>query len=135
MMGDRADRLSSRRKNRASQSDGGNDSDETDNTDNTVKTDNTGGGDDIDGADEESESLQLSHVTKEQMMHLPESQHKRLHHLYNRMKADYEYEFDDDYEMNRHYFPLVLQYGLDQFEDRSVEEIRQDLSDFSEGSE
>lgn len=135
MMGDRADRLSSRRKNRASQSDEGNDSDETDNTDNTVKTDNAGGGDNIDGADEESESLQLSHATKEQMMHLPESQHKRLHHLYNRMKADYEYEFDDDYEMNRHYFPLVLQYGLDQFEDRSVEEIRQDLSDFSEGSE
>lgn len=69
------------------------------------------------------------------MMHLSEEQHKRLMHLYTRMKADYEFEFDDEFEKNRHYFPLVPQYGLDQFEDRDTAEIRQDLVEFSNGSD
>jgi hypothetical protein len=131
--GDRADRLSRRRKDR-SQSEPSQ-SDEKDNTDNTVKTDNTEKPGEPSDTENPSESTRLSQTTKEQMMHLPKSQHKRLHHLYTRMKADYEYEYDDDFEMNRQYFPLVLRYGLDQFEERSAEEVRQDLIDFGDGSQ
>jgi hypothetical protein len=135
-MPDRADRLSSRRKGRPH--DDTPQSDEEDDTDNTVKTDNTdntGKSDETSDAGNSSESARLSQTTKEQMMHLPESQHKRLHHLYTRMKADYEYEFDEDFELNRQYFPLVLQYGLDQFEQRDAEDVRQDLVEFGEDSQ
>jgi hypothetical protein len=134
-MPDRAERLSTRRKDRsqdeAPQSDG---EDKTDNTDNTVKTDNTEEADKASNSEEPSESARLSQTTKEQMMHLPEDQHKRLHHLYTRMKADYEYEFDEDFELNRQYFPLVLQYGLDQFEQRDAEDVRRDLVEFGDDS-
>lgn len=89
----------------------------------------------MDSTDNTSNVGILDENTKTQMMHLPEEQHKRLMHLYTRMKADYEFEFDDEFEKNRHYFPLVLQYGLDQFEDRDAAEIRQDLVEFSNGSD
>lgn len=134
---DRADRLSRRRKDRSG-SDGPQSIEErsTDNTDNmdsaddTVKTDKQEYSDNTSSPDNPSGSVRLSQTTKEQMMHLPKDQHKRLHHLYTRMKADYEYEYDEDFEMNRQYFPLVLRYGLDQFEEQSAEEIRRDLAQF-----
>lgn len=128
---DRAGRLSRRRKDRTQLRDAtsSDNPDEADEVDNTVNTDN------IDTADEPPEPVRLSQSTKGQMMHLPEDQHKRLHHLYTRMKADYEYEYDDDFEMNRHYFPLVLQYGLEQFEERDADVIRQGLIDFGDDSQ
>lgn len=106
--------------------------DETLKTDNPDKIDDT---DNTDSTDNTSNVGTLDENTKTQMMHLPEEQHKRLIHLYTRMKADYEFEFDDEFEKNRHYFPLVLQYGLDQFEDRDAAEIRQDLVEFNNGSD
>lgn len=118
-MGDRADRLNRRRKD-FSQSDDSS----PDNTDNTVKTDNTAGEAESDSA----QSLSLTDTRKEQMMHLPEDQHRDLHRRYNRLKADYEYEFGGDFELNRHYFPLVIQYGLDQMSQQDIETIRDDLS-------
>lgn len=125
MSDDRADRLSRRRKDRSQSRDeaSSNNKFKTDNADNTGDTDNT------------SNIGTLDENTKTQMMHLPEEQHKRLMHLYTRMKADYEFEFDDEFEKNRHYFPLVLQYGLDQFEDRDAAEIRQDLVEFGNESD
>ena len=135
--GDRADRLSRRRKDRGQSRD----SDNIDNTVNTGKTgeidevDKTDGVDEKDSADEPFEPIKSSQSTKEQMMHLPEGQHKRLHHIYTRMKADYEYEYDEAFEMNRHYFPLVLRYGLEQFEERNAEDIRQDLAELGEDSQ
>lgn len=124
MSDDRADRLSRRRKDRSQSRD-------ESSSDNTFKTDNT---DKTDNSDNTANVGTLDENTKTQMMHLPEEQHKRLMHLYTRMKADYEFEFDDEFEKNRHYFPLVLQYGLDQFEERDAAEIRQDLVEFSNES-
>jgi hypothetical protein len=134
---DRAARLSRRRKDRSG-SDGsqsteerstGN-TDDMDGLDDTVKTDKPESSDDTSSSDDQSEPVRLSQTTKEQMMHLPKDQYKRLHHLYTRMKADYEYEYDEDFEMNRQYFPVVLRYGLDQFEEQSAEEIRRELAEF-----
>lgn len=124
MSDDRADRLSRRRKDRSQSRDEAS-------SDKTFKTDNTDNTDNIDNTDNVGN---LAENTKTQMMHLPEKQHKRLMHLYTRMKADYEYEFDDEFEKNRHYFPLILQYGLDRFEERDATEIRQDLVEFGEKS-
>jgi hypothetical protein len=127
MSDDRADRLSRRRKDRSQSRDDAS-------PDNTFKADNTDNTSDTDNTDNASNVGTLDENTKTQMMHLPEEQHKRLMHLYTRMKADYEFEFDDEFEKNRHYFPLVLQYGLDQFEERDTAEIRQDLVEFSNES-
>lgn len=121
---DRADRLSRRRKDRA----------QSDETDNTVKTDNTDETEEDGDTVNPSKSVSLTESRKEQMMHLPEDQHKELHHVYNRLKADYEYEFGEDFEMNRHYFPLLLQYGLEQIEKRDLENLQRDLSPSEESS-
>ena len=137
-MGDRADRLNRRRQDLSqsddSSSDGEDDAVKTDNTDNTEKTDN-GDGTETSAESGSAGSLSLTDSRKEQMMHLPEDQHKRLHHLYTRMKADYEYEFGEDFELNRQYFPLILQYGLDQFEQRDAEDVRQDFVEFGDDSQ
>lgn len=130
MSDDRADRLSRRRKDRSQSRDEAS----LDKTLKTDNTDNTDGADNIDDSDNTSNVGNLAENTKTQMMHIPENQHKRLMHLYTRMKADYEYEFDDEFEKNRHYFPLILQYGLDRFEERDATEIRQDLIEFREES-
>lgn len=137
---DRADRLSRRRKDRSqrdeSQPDGKRSTENAENIDNMnkssniAKTDGSESSGDTSSSENPSESVSLSKTTKEQMMHLPKDQYKRLHHLYTRMKADYEYKFDGDFEMNRQYFPVVLRYGLDQFEEQSAEEIRRDLAEF-----
>ena len=135
-MSDRADRLSSRRKNRKQESKEA-DSDNQDNaveTDETVKTDHTDKTDKQDDTGNRPQSVSLTESRKEQMMHLPEDQHKELHHIYNRLKADYEYEFDEGFEMNRHYFPLVLQYGLEQVKQRDLEDMKRDLSSPEESS-
>lgn len=136
---DRAERLSRRRKDRSQSRDGSPDNtvktDEVDDTNKMSGIDDTDNVDNKDATDELSEPIKLSQSTKEQMMHLPADQHKRLHHLYTRMKADYEYEYDEAFEMNRHYFPLVLQYGLEQFEEREADDIRQDLAEFGDGSQ
>lgn len=136
---DRADRLSRRRKDRSQSNEfhpdedrSAENTDDIDKPDSTVKTDKPESSGDTSSSENPSTSVSLSKTTKEQMMHLPKDQHKRLHHLYTRMKADYEYEYDEDFEMNRQYFPLVLRYGLDQFEEQNAEEIRQDLAEFGE---
>jgi len=69
-----------------------------------------------DKSDESSESS----VKDERVgtyMHLPESQQKELSRLYNVLKAEYEYEYDTEFEKNRHFYPLVIELGLDSLAD------------------
>lgn len=79
-----------------------------------------------------SEPSKLSEpsVKEEQVgtyMYLPQSQKKELDRLYNMLKAEYEYEFDQDFEKNRHFFPLVVQYGLDSLDSLDASEIKNRL--------
>lgn len=53
-------------------------------------------------------------------MYLPESQKKEVERLYTVLKADYEYEFEDEFEKNRHFFPMLIQYRLDGLEASEV---------------
>lgn len=62
-------------------------------------------------------------------MYLPESQKDRMKRQYNYLKADYEIEFEDDLEKNRHFYPLVAECGLDSLEDMSPSDVRETLNE------
>jgi len=60
-------------------------------------------------------------------MYLPKSQKKDLERLYNILKAEYEYEYDEEFEKNRAFYPLVVKYGLESLEGLDASEIRERL--------
>jgi hypothetical protein len=60
-------------------------------------------------------------------MYLPESQHKELSRLYNVLKAEYEYEYEREFQKNRHFYPLVIKYGLDGLDSLDAEGIKERL--------
>lgn len=57
-------------------------------------------------------------------MYLPKSQTKDLRRLYNVLKAEYEFRYDEEFEKNRHFYPLVIQYGLEELDGMDASEIR-----------
>ena len=65
-------------------------------------------------------------------MYLPEFQTKELRRLYNVLKAEYEFKYDDEFEKNRHFYPLVVQYGLDGLDGLDTSEIRSQLEQLYE---
>ena len=60
-------------------------------------------------------------------MYLPETQTKLLKRRFNVLKAEYEFEYDDEFEKNRHFYPLVVKYGLDDLDGLEASEIRERL--------
>ncbi len=62
-------------------------------------------------------------------MYLPDAQVKDLRRVYNVLKAEYEYEFDESFEKNRHFYPLVVQFGLDRLQDMDPATVKDRLED------
>jgi hypothetical protein len=62
-------------------------------------------------------------------MYLPEGQVKRLRRQYNVLKAEYEFEYDEEFEKNRHFYPLVVKYGLERLDGMDTAEIRDRLQE------
>lgn len=120
MSGDRADRLSKRRQERSGTERNASDRDNTENTRNTDNADNT------DKTQDETTGP-LEETTENQMMRLTKDQYREMHHVYQRLKADYEYEFDEEFELNRHFFPLVLDHALDKLRECDANGIREQL--------
>lgn len=58
-------------------------------------------------------------------MYLPKSQHQDLSHQFNLLKAEYEYEYNQEFEKNRHFYPLVVQYGLESLDSLDASEIQE----------
>ncbi|MFC7134076.1 MULTISPECIES: hypothetical protein [Salinibaculum] len=84
------------------------------------------------GAEADDGGHETVSVKEEQIgtyMYLPESQTKELRRLYNVLKAEYEFEFEEEFEKNRHFYPLVVQHGLDRLEGMDAAEIRTHLED------
>ncbi|MEF8826831.1 MAG: hypothetical protein V5A27_10925 [Halapricum sp.] len=80
---------------------------------------------------EPSESSEPS-VKDEQVgtyMYLPQSQKKELQRLYNVMKAEYEFEFEQEFEKNRHFYPMLVQYGLESLDGLDASEIQTRLDE------
>lgn len=79
---------------------------------------------------EEESGGQTTSVKEERTgtyMYLPDSQLKDLKRLYNVLKAEYEFEYDESFEKNRHFYPLVVQHGLDGLEEMDVSDVRESL--------
>ncbi|WP_277543296.1 hypothetical protein [Haloarcula laminariae] len=71
-----------------------------------------------------------SSVKEEQVgtyMYLPQSQKKELERLYNMLKAEYEYEYGEEFEKNRAFYPLVVKYGFESLDGLDASEIRERL--------
>jgi len=83
-----------------------------------------------DGSDEEALSVKEEQVGT--YMYLPESQTKELRRQYNILKAEYEFEYDEEFEKNRHFYPLVIQYGLESLEGITASEIRTHLEELAD---
>lgn len=123
MTDDRSERLRKRRKRTSERVESTNDADEK--TDSEMGTESTNG----------EESEQVTSVKEQQVgtyMYLPETQVKDLRRLYNVLKAKYEFEYDEDFEKNRHFYPLVVQYGLERLEGLEPSEIREYLDRYYE---
>jgi hypothetical protein len=60
-------------------------------------------------------------------MYLPQSQKKELERLYNVLKAEYEYEYDEQFEKNRAFYPLVVKYGFESLDSMDISEVRDSL--------
>jgi hypothetical protein len=58
-------------------------------------------------------------------MYLRPSQKRELDKLYKLLSAEYEYEFDEDFEKNRHFYPLVIEHGIAELNGSSADELRE----------
>jgi hypothetical protein len=45
------------------------------------------------------------------------------------LKAEYEYEYQEGFEKNRHFYPLVVSLGLEAVEELNPEDVRAHLAD------
>ena len=119
----RSDRLRRRRSQRQEDSDA-NDGSDPNSEDETNKNSET---------DSSSKPSKQS-VKDEQTpvyMYLPESQNQEINRLYNVLKAEYEYEYSEDFEKNRHFYPLLIQYGLESLDGLDALEIQEHLERMS----
>ncbi len=58
-------------------------------------------------------------------MYLPETQRTELNFRYKELNLAYERAFGDELEKNRHFYPLVVQAGLDALDGLDGEEIQE----------
>ncbi|WP_327054187.1 hypothetical protein [Halomicrococcus gelatinilyticus] len=63
-------------------------------------------------------------------MYLPEDQRAELDFAYKELSLAYEREFGDDLEKNRHFYPLLVQAGLEHLDDLDGDAIRERLESF-----
>lgn len=130
MTDDRSERLRKRRKQSTQRAEGSHDSETTTSgaepaSPDSAAHDTTDGDAVTDDADEDGEGT--NSIKENQVgtyMYLPESQTKNLRRLYNVLKAEYEYKYDEEFQKNRHFYPLVIEYGLDGLDGLDASEIQ-----------
>ncbi len=81
------------------------------------------------GEQDESDEQSVKDEQVGTYMYLPESQTKALTNTYNLLKAKYEAEYDEPFEKNRHFFPLVVEYGLDRLDGADASDVRELLDE------
>jgi hypothetical protein len=117
---DRSDRLRKRRQTRDRDADESEDPEST----STESPSNT-------GAESSDTDDQSSVTVKEALQGIylygEPDQKKRVDRLYNRLKADYEYEYDDTLGKNEHFYRVLLEVGLEGLESMDIPELRKRL--------
>ncbi|MGA9402985.1 MAG: hypothetical protein WBV42_19175 [Haladaptatus sp.] len=76
----------------------------------------------------DSESVKATRVGT--YMYLPENQRSTLDFRYKELNLAYERAVGDELEKNRHFYPLVVQAGLEALDGVDGEEIRERLIQF-----
>jgi len=80
-----------------------------------------------------SESAEDSTPVKEEFvgtyMYLPESLKQELGPTFKILSAEYEREFGTELEKNRHFYPLVVKYGLDSLDSFDASDVRERLEE------
>ena len=129
-MSDRADRLSKRRKqtegkvreqaetDEPSKPSEPDETGEPDEPDEPAQTDETGDGDETDEQSVKDEQVGT-------YLYLPEGQRDELRYQYKLLSAEYEREFGDELEKNRHFYPLVVEYGLDRLDGADAQDVQE----------
>jgi len=65
-------------------------------------------------------------------MYLPESMQREMNRQFGLLETDFEYEFGEDFEKNRHYFPLLVKAGLDSLDNLDAQDIKDRLDEFDD---
>lgn len=58
-------------------------------------------------------------------MYLPEGLKEDVDRYYKKLSGDYEFEYGDELEKNRHYYQLVVRHGFETVREAEVEEVRE----------
>ena len=117
---DRATRLRRRRQRSSARADA--DADGSDDTEPEA---------DADDPDASGHTPDLGSVKEEQVgtyMYLPEWQKREVERVYGLVSTEYEYAYDEEFEKNRHFYPLLVEYGLDELDGLNAEAVRERLS-------
>jgi hypothetical protein len=64
-------------------------------------------------------------------MYLTEEQKEDVDRLFKRLRAKFELEFDDSLEKNRHFYPLLVQHGLEGLDGLDASDLRDRLDDIA----
>lgn len=83
-----------------------------------------------DETDDESESVKDTRTGT--YMYLPEEQSSELSYQFKRLSAEYERETGEEFEKNRHFYPLVISHGLDSLEQWDGSDVK-DAIESSDG--
>ena len=70
-----------------------------------------------------SSSQTIKDERREKMFYLSPEQHKEVDYVYNKLKTEYEYEYEETFLKNRHYYPLVVKHGLDDLDGLEPSEV------------
>jgi hypothetical protein len=130
MADDRSERLRRRRNrsNRRAARDGETAGGQRDGDADAAGSDGTGGADDPEDPEDADDGTEPVKEERTGMyMYLPDDQLKEIKRLYNMLKAEYEFEFDEKFEKNRHFYPLVVRCGLEGLAEMDSSEIRDEL--------
>ncbi|ELY73241.1 hypothetical protein [Natrinema pallidum] len=79
---------------------------------------------------DENDETNTERVKDEQVgtyFYLPEDQRDELRYRYKMLSAEYEREFGEDLEKNRHFYPLLVEYGLDGLDSADAHDVQEML--------
>lgn len=113
---DRAKRLQSRRKQARSKASETDEPSELDETSDTSETD-------------ESDSESVKDEREGTYMYLPEDQKQEINLAFKRANLAYEEETGEELEKNRHFYPLLVQEGLDGLDGLDGRDIKERLEE------
>ena len=78
-------------------------------------------------ADDDPSSVKDDHVGT--YMYLPEDLKRELDFAFRELSLEYERAFEESFEKNRHFYPLVIRAGLDRVDELDETEIRERINE------